>query len=286
LRKFQGGGNPMNWVRLWHDMPNDPKWRVVSKRSGRPLVEVIAVFVHMLTNAGANATERGVLDNWWHDDIAAALDMEPEHVEAIYEAMQGKTLDGAALTGWEKRQPKREDGAAERAKAWRERNRTQPNARKRPDTEADTDTDKITHPSEFVATREADGRTDDPFFVKCKIALNGTTERAIEIVRQADGVYGTKAGAAQWLAELIDDTSADAVIQAVRFAEAKRDRREIVANPKALIAKTAQTAKANVTQPADAKPVSVRDTRPAWVIEKETRRKSFMDAIKNLEPSI
>lgn len=272
----------MNWVRLWSDMPTDPKWRVVAKRSGRPLTEVLAVFVFMMTNAGANATERGVLDNWWHDDIAAALDMEPEHVEAIYEAMQNKVLDGAALTGWEKRQPKREDGAAERAKAWRERNRTQPNARKRPDTEADTDTD--IHPSESVAAREADGRTDDPFLVKCKAALNGTTERAIDIVRNADGPYGTKAGAAQWLAELIDDTSPDAVIQAIRFAEAKRDRREIVANPKALIAKTAQTAKANAAQPADAKPTPARDTRPAWVIEKEKRSKAFLAAI-GMEPT-
>lgn len=129
----------MNWVRLWNDMPTDPKWRVVAKRSGRSLPEVLAVFVHMMTNAGANATERGVLENWCHDDIAAALDMEPEHVEAIYDAMQGKTLEGAALTGWEKRQPKREDGSAERAKAWRERNRTQANAPKRPDTDTDTE---------------------------------------------------------------------------------------------------------------------------------------------------
>lgn len=147
----------MNWVRLWSDMPTDPKWRVVAKRSGRPLTEVLAVFVFMMTNAGANATERGVLDNWWHDDIAAALDMEPEHVEAIYEAMQGKTLDGAALTGWEKRQPKREDGAAERAKAWRERNRTQANARKRPDTEPDTDIETNPLPSEQEAAREGEG---------------------------------------------------------------------------------------------------------------------------------
>lgn len=276
----------MNWVRLWSDMPTDPKWRVIAKRSGRPLAEVLAVFVHMLTNAGANATERGVLANWCHDDIAAALDMEAEHVAAIYDAMQGKTLDGASLTGWGKRQPKREDGAAERAKAWRERNRTQPNAGKRPDTESEIEEEKkvITHPSESEAAREADGRTDDPFFEKCKLALNGTTERAIDIVRNADGPYGTKAGAAQWLAELIDDTSPEAVIQAIRFAEAKRDRREVVANPKALIAKTAQTARANAMQPADAKPISVRDTRPAWVIEKDNRRKAFLAAI-GMEPA-
>lgn len=132
----------MSWVRLWCDMPTDPKWRVIAKRSGRPIAEVIAVFTIMMANAGANADERGVLENWSDEDVAAALDTEPEFVAAIREAMQGKTLEGEKLTGWEKRQPKREDGSAERAKQWRERKRTQENAEKRPDTDSDTDTER------------------------------------------------------------------------------------------------------------------------------------------------
>lgn len=140
----------MSWVRLWSDMPTDPKWRVVARKSGRPLSEVIAVFTFMLLNAGANAsernereTERGELKNWSDEDVAAALDTDPEHIAAIRQAMQGKTLEGNKLTGWEKRQPKREDGSAERAKQWRERKRTQENAEKRPDTDSDTDTESI-----------------------------------------------------------------------------------------------------------------------------------------------
>lgn len=142
-----------HWVRLWSDMPTDPKWRVIARRAGRPLSEVIAVFVFMMTNAGANATERGELSNWSDEDVAAALDTEAEHVAAIREAMQGKTLDGDRLSGWDIRQPKREDNSADRARAWREkqkaleyekneaeRKRTQANAPERPD--ADTDTDK------------------------------------------------------------------------------------------------------------------------------------------------
>lgn len=145
----------MKWVRLWNDMPTDPKWRVVAKRSGRPLTEVLSVFAVMLTNAGANATERGTLDSWSDEDVAAALDMEPAHVTAIREAMQGKTLDGDKLTGWEKRQPNREDGSAERARAWRERNRTQPNAEKRPDTDPEKIREESTSlPSEQEAARE------------------------------------------------------------------------------------------------------------------------------------
>jgi hypothetical protein len=140
------------WVRLWEDMPTDPKWRVIAKRSGRSISEVMAVFNFMMTNAGANATERGKLKSWEDDDVAAALDIESENVVAIREAMQGKVLDGDSLKGWERRQPKREDNAAERAKAWREakkeaaanaseRTETQPSAPKRPDTDTDTDTD-------------------------------------------------------------------------------------------------------------------------------------------------
>jgi hypothetical protein len=121
-----------HWVRLWEDMPTDPKWRVIARRSGRPIAEVLSVFCFMLTNAGASR-DRGTLDGWNDEDVAAALDMDAEHVAAIREAMQGKTLDGERLTGWERRQPKREDGAAERAKDWRERKRTQANAPKRPE---------------------------------------------------------------------------------------------------------------------------------------------------------
>ena len=89
-----------HWLRLWHDMPTDPKFRVIARRSGRPLPEVLSVFVMMMTNASANANERGELDNWNDEDIAAALDMEGEHVASIREAMQGKTLDGHRLLGW------------------------------------------------------------------------------------------------------------------------------------------------------------------------------------------
>jgi len=89
-----------NWVRLWEDMPNDPKWRVIARRAKRPISEVLAVFVHMMTNAG-QAAIRGSLEGWNDEDVGAALDMEPSDVAAIREAMQGKTLDGDRLIGWE-----------------------------------------------------------------------------------------------------------------------------------------------------------------------------------------
>ena len=129
------------WVRLWHDMPTDPKWRVIARRAGQRIGDVIAVFNFVMVNASANANERGRTQNLFADDIAAALDMEEADISAILDAMKGKVLckDGYLL-GWEKRQPKREDSSAERAKKWREeRKRTQANATERPDTDTDTD---------------------------------------------------------------------------------------------------------------------------------------------------
>lgn len=140
------------WVRLWEDMPTDPKWRVIARKSGQSIGNVMAVFNFMLVCA-ANATERGELVGWDDEDVGAALDVEGEQIAAIREAMQGKVLDGVKLKGWEKRQPQREDGAAERAKAWRERKKepanatertqTQPNATEPPEEKRrDPDTEK------------------------------------------------------------------------------------------------------------------------------------------------
>lgn len=135
-----------SWVRLWHDMPTDPKWRVVARKSGQPLPCVIAVFTMMLTNAGGNADERGCLMGWDDEDAAAALDIDALTVAAIRDAMQGKVLEGERLTGWERRQPKREDaGVGLRVARHRE---TKANAVKRdvtqcnaPDADADAEVD-------------------------------------------------------------------------------------------------------------------------------------------------
>ena len=114
-----------DWVRLWHDMPTDPKWRTIARKSGQPLPCIIALFNLMMVSASQNAADRGTLLGWDDEDAAAALDMEPEDITAIREAMQGKVLDGERLTGWERRQPKREDNSADRVKAHRERKRAE-----------------------------------------------------------------------------------------------------------------------------------------------------------------
>lgn len=117
-----------HWLRLHHGTYTDPKWRVVVTRCHAmsrqvTTATVLAVWMCMLETA-SQAEDRGTLDGWCHEDVAAALGIAEEDVAAIYEAMQGKTLDGNRLLAWEKRQPKREREdatAADRKRAQRER---------------------------------------------------------------------------------------------------------------------------------------------------------------------
>lgn len=170
-----------SWLRLWHDMPTDPKWRTISRISGQSITAVISVYLHMMVCA-SNATERGRTHGWCDEDVASALDLDTDQVTSICSAMQGRVIEGEALSGWNKRQPKREDGAAERAKSWRnnktettERNRTQPNATERPDTDTEEDKERkkdpplkrvrvkfeelsIDHISEWLAKKRSEGR--------------------------------------------------------------------------------------------------------------------------------
>lgn len=140
-----------SWLRLWHDMPTDPKWRTIARKSKQRIGDVIAVYLHLLVNASSNSEthgnagvtqgnsdKRGVTKNLCADDIASSLDMDFEQVEQILSAMQGKVLDGERLTGWTKRQPKREDDSAPRVKAFRDKKRAAQEAAKNEKTEGET----------------------------------------------------------------------------------------------------------------------------------------------------
>ena len=151
------------WLRLWHDMPNDPKWRTIARISKQPIATVQAVFIHLLVSASRNVT-RGHIDVTT-EDLASALDVAEDEVDSILQAMQGRVLDGEVITGWAKRQVIKEDigntsptakTPAERKRAQRERekligtnndchdksrNVTCKSRRVTTDTDTDTDTD-------------------------------------------------------------------------------------------------------------------------------------------------
>lgn len=157
------------WLRLWHDMPFDPKWRAVSRRSGQRISDVIAIYTLMLVSA-SQQSERGTLTGWSDEDAAACLDLDEEVVRLVRVAMEGKVTEEGRLSGWERRQPKREDGtAAERKAAWKERQNTARNALERsgtqrnaPDTDTDTDTEEDAHASSAGASDVAAAPIVDP----------------------------------------------------------------------------------------------------------------------------
>lgn len=124
----------MDWFRSHHGAPTDPKWRPVAKRAGIRFGDVAAIVWALLDYASANATERGSIEGFDTETLALTFDYEQQHIEAVIAALHDKhILANSRFVAWEKRQPKRDDGASERAKAWRERNRTQPNATERPE---------------------------------------------------------------------------------------------------------------------------------------------------------
>jgi hypothetical protein len=124
-----------SWVRLWAGMTTDPKFRTVARKSGASVVEVVGVFTHLMLIANEGET-RGTLDGMNVEDVASALDMEEERVVSILNAMEGRLIDDLRLSGWDKRQPNRNDegdektgamSAAERKRNQREREKTSQN---------------------------------------------------------------------------------------------------------------------------------------------------------------
>jgi len=101
-----------SWVRLWAGTTTDPKFKTIARKSGRPLIEVLGLFTHLMLLANESET-RGALDTMVLEDVASALDLDEEVVQTILDAMQGRVIEGGQLTGWEKRQPVREDSGNE-----------------------------------------------------------------------------------------------------------------------------------------------------------------------------
>ena len=131
-----------DWCRLWHDMPTDPKWRLIATKAEVSIPDVIAVFTFMLVRASQNVP-RGTIDGWSDEVVGVALNLPANAIERIRTQSTGLLLDGTKLIGWERRQPKREDGSAERSSAWRQRQKEAPNATDRNRTQTNTDKTRL-----------------------------------------------------------------------------------------------------------------------------------------------
>ena len=140
-----------DWFRMWHGAPSDPKWRLIAKRARVRPGDVWAVVSYLFDRA-SKAEDRGSVAGFDCELIADVFGYEIDEVERIMAELSAKgVVEADRLTAWDKYQPKREDGSAERAKAFRtrqkeetERTQTQPNAteRNRPLEESRVDTEK------------------------------------------------------------------------------------------------------------------------------------------------
>lgn len=148
----------MEWYRAYHNMPNDPKLKVVARRCKQPMAFVVAVWVCVL-DAASQHDPRGVIEID-PEEVAVTLDMEMETVEAIMSALTSKNLidDDGNLVNWDKRQhttsterskksrdKKKQDAASGNGKqhsATAGNTSQRKNGKKDPDTDTDTDTEQ------------------------------------------------------------------------------------------------------------------------------------------------
>jgi len=98
----------MDWLRWHHGTVVDPKWRCIAAETGAKVGEVVAVWACMLEHA-SQAEKRGTLEGWRDKVYAMVLDLKPETVTAIRQAMDELVLSGEEITAWAKRQPSSAD---------------------------------------------------------------------------------------------------------------------------------------------------------------------------------
>lgn len=155
-----------DWFRSWHGAPTDPLWVLIARKASISPAAASGV-AWALFDCASQASPRGSVAGFDCEVYAAWGGLELEAVEKFIAALteRGKIVDGM-LANWSKRQPEREDGSAERAKAWRERQRDTPNAAERArtqpnesDQQSRVDTEQITTCSD-AGGRERDAVSD------------------------------------------------------------------------------------------------------------------------------
>ena len=114
----------MDWFRWFTGTLSDPKFQWISVKSGHSTAVVLAVWVAVLERANGHEV-RGCCDGMDFEALDVVLGLDDGVTEEIYGMMERRHLitDGM-VTAWAKRQPKREDdGATERQRDKRERDR-------------------------------------------------------------------------------------------------------------------------------------------------------------------
>jgi hypothetical protein len=115
-----------DWFRSWHGAPTDNKWLVIARKADTTPGMVSAVVWALFDYASQNR-DRGSIVGFDVETYAAFSGWEEDAIEAVIAALKDKGVIGpdGGFHNWDKRQPKREDNSAERAKEWRERKRNE-----------------------------------------------------------------------------------------------------------------------------------------------------------------
>ncbi len=113
----------MDWFRVYHGAISDDKWPLIARRSGQSVAVVVAVWLALL-DCASQAKDRGSILDFDVESMDAQLQVDDGTCQAVVDALSTghkPRIAQGRIVNWEKRQPKREDGGAERAKQWRER---------------------------------------------------------------------------------------------------------------------------------------------------------------------
>lgn len=136
-----------DWFRSWHGAPTDPKWLLIARKAD-VAPGVVAAVVWALLDHASQCERRGDVSGFDIETYAAFSGFEEARIEAVLVALREKNIiAGNRLAAWDRRQPKREDGSAERAAAWREHQKRQRNAEKRADTDTNESERSRTQPN-------------------------------------------------------------------------------------------------------------------------------------------
>lgn len=99
-----------NWLRLFEDFCEHPKWRVVSLKTGVELPRVTAVVTKLLTTASKARPVRGNIGNLDFDECAAATGVPLEEVAQVVKCLNEMGwIDQEWIVDWPDRQPDKED---------------------------------------------------------------------------------------------------------------------------------------------------------------------------------
>lgn len=235
-----------SWVRLWSGMTTDPKWQTVARKSGQPRALVIALFTHLMLEAN-EADDRGSLNAVDIEDVASTLDCDEEAVQAILQAMDGRVIEDGRLSGWDRRQPLREDSGNPQTRALSSTERSRLHReRKRSATQGNAHNDDATQGNAPEAEAEAEAEVNPPFDKRQRKAerevgredasaaplpavSDPITARACELAgllrQRGAALTATNPEVRQWAADGVTDGEA---LQALEIAQ---QRREMKADP-------------------------------------------------------